>query len=349
MVMSVAKSDRFEIQLYPHSSHEWYTFGDNINAHLFLNQKKARPIGKVTARLRCVQIVRLPKHQGCNSQQFHMEAIERYNGPEIPVIDLTGHKLAAKSHRYPISFVIPSEIKALPPSYDDWYTGFGKSEWYGAKWFLELNESTDLVISEEIPIRVFPKGSLVTPTPLTRRIMEKSFDVKLPPLPRSQKLLQVGKYDRCQVMASMQSSTIVYAGQLPELCIAIRTDIRDVAVLYKVVVSLRSRAKTSIDNWTNISESTKVLAKWYPDIPIDDEVDITSEILANLREQKIWQYDITTDMTSVTHFLDFRAIVLGKWNPGFNVTLRLTSPIRIAAPWDGSTNEEVLPAYSVVA
>lgn len=206
-----------------------------------------------------------------------------------------------------------------------------------------------MVISEEIPIRVFPKGSLVTPTPLTRRIMEKSFDVKLPPLPRSQKLLQVGKYDRCQVMASMQSSTIVYAGQLPELCIAIRTDIRDVAVLYKVVVSLRSRAKTSIDNWTNISESTKVLAKWYPDIPIDDEVDITSEILANLREQKIWQYDITTDMTSVTHFLDFRAIVLGKWNPGFNVTLRLTSPIRIAAPWDGSTNEEVLPAYSVVA
>lgn len=349
-MLTLARSDTVRLDVYTPQGRNWFTFGDTVFGDVVVSLRKPRAVGKVAARIRCIQKVRLPQDKTSNSLQFRTDTRECYDGIAITALDMGGHTGAAGVHRHPVNFTLPSDSKDLLPSSTYWSTFKGKKEWYGVKWVLEPTESNASFRCEEQEIIVLPKGTIQSLKPTNLRTAEKSLLVKLPSPGESpnnlQRMFQVMKRDHCTIRIGMESPSLIYAGQLPHLHLTTSCDLDDAAVLFKVRLSLRSRIKTSVDNCTHIIQNKKILAKWYPDAQLSGEVDISDEFRANLREEALWECDSKNDLVAVTHFLDYKVIILGKWDRGYGEKLEITCPIKIAAPLVCGPGKDVLPRYS---
>lgn len=334
-------------ELYTPDGRRWFKFGDKVVGDVLVSLGKPRAVGKMTARLRCIEKVRLPFDTDAYSLQSRMDTIQHYDSDELAVADTESYTVAANVHRFPINFSLPSDIKELPTSYGYWYLDGGESRWYGVKWFLELRGSNKTIEYVETPVRVFPKSSPFNFSPLRppegNPFVDRSLDSSESNIKRA---VSVAQYENCRVRTTMESSSTLHAGEFPHLRVSVQTDLNGALSLFKVVVSLQSRIKLSINNLTTINESSTTLAKWHTDTILKDEIDITSDLLANLREDAIWECDMKSDTTTVKHFIDCSIYFTSAITQRFAKKSSVTSPIKVIPPVDDIPSRESLPTYS---
>lgn len=351
-MLDFGKPDIFEFEMRHIRGRNWFNFGETVSGDIVINLRKARKVGKVTARLRCIQNVRLPLNTGSSNSRFHVHTVEHYCSSEYSVAGLDGHRMAAQQHRFPVSFTLPSYNETLPSNYDSWCKIGGRDEWCGAKWFMELRVSNSSPDCKKSPIVVFPKGSYISYKLENYRFTQKEHYFILPSsLASLQKAvyskLDVKREDQCKVGMTMNSTPNIYAGQLPEITLAIHSGTSRVLVLYRVTISLCNRVKATLSNSSATSGNATVLSEWYPYyVPLLGMHDLTNDYRAHLRDQGIWECEQVTDTTSVTHFLEFSVFVASSFDRTISQKFSLTCPIILAAPVEAEADtEEALPSY----
>lgn len=337
------------MDVHPIRGRRWFNFGEIVAGDIVFNLRKARTVGKVTASLKCIQTVRQP---GLTTSSSSTKPIVLYHSNEYTVLGLDGHMMAAQEHHFPVSFALPSHGAPLPTNFDDWFLTRGEHQWSGVKWFLELKESGS--VCAETAILVFPKGSCISSRPTDLQTTQKKFSFRLPPnKTRLQapidRLFGQERRDQCGLTMSMSSSPYIYAGQTPEINLSLCVGFDGALVLFRVVVSFCTRVIDSSSGSTITSENSTNLAEWYPYyVRLKGRVDLTDDFRAKLRNQEIWECDLATETTSVTHFVDFTVFVADNRNRSITSKYRITCPVHVAPPIDSEAVEEGLPPpYSV--
>lgn len=347
-MLSVGKRTTFETEIYQSDSHSWYNLGSTVNGCVVLNAGRPQKVSKLTAQLRCTEKIRVPYKNRHNGLRFYDYTVEHYGSPIVTLADVEGRTVAAKSHRYPISFTLPSDAESVPCSYGYWYTLGGLTQWYGVKWFIEIKETSKQLRPVRIPIRVFPKRT--------------SDDIKAPRTQSSQRCVNLRipsqealnglalnlpgiKQDICQVKLLLEIPSVVYAGKLPYFQLTASADVENLFLIRKVIVSLHSNIRMNNDSLITFDDRSTLLAKWRTNTPLMETTDLSADLQANMRERTLWECDITSNAAKVRHYLSCRLFVVSNFGLRSEHVLNLSTPIKIAPPVSDDVPDP-LPRYT---
>lgn len=348
-MLSLGRRDKFETEIYATKGRSWYNFDENVVGCVVVGLRRPRKVGKITAQLKCVETVRTPYKNKLKDLRFHDDTIEHYSSPVLTVADMDGRTVTSKTHRYPISFTLPSDAEGVPPSYGYWYTLGGVTDWYGVKWFVELKESSEHLRCVETPLRVFPK---VTPEETKSPSIQSAHGrmiVEMPPvdsLNGLQHAIPGLNHGNCQVRQILEFPSVVRAGQFPDLRLKVHADVDDLFVIQKVVLTLHSHIKMISDELISFDHRSILLAKWRTNTKLRGQLDMSEELHANLRERAIWECDVKSDTAAVKHYLNCRVFISSRFGLREENVLNISTPIEIAAPVYSDDVTETLPRYT---
>lgn len=334
------------MRIYTPENRTWFTKGDVIAGVVVINIRREVPVGKITATLKCVEHnkvsrIKVKERLGTTgTREVRVDNVERYVGDPVLVADIRNRTPASRKHEFYFHVSMPHEIKVMPPSFDNWELSFGRWDWYGVNWLVEVEfggQNTKRLEPVSQKLQVFPLGTELVNNVYSKKSVQGSLALQLaPPANRRgvRRILNVAEYGNAVVKLNLSAPKFAQVGKSLNVTLGIESGLSDALLLERVSVRFCSAAKASSADWRGRNEYDVILAEWEPYAILPQGLlDLTPEFHRNLQTPTLWSCDFSTDTLSVTHFIRCNVRISGKWSRQAHRVLSIRQKLTVAPPF----------------